>query len=560
MTKPLSPADAVPESDDGSSAFPYLTDAQIDQIAKIANERTFADGEALWEIGDRNASFYVIRNGAVDIRQRLHDGDCVTIVQHKERGFTGDVDLLSGKSAVVEGRAHGAVSALEVCPERLRRLVVADSGLSDVILTAFFARRQALLAAGLGNLMLLGSRYSQNTFRIREFLERNSRPFRWVDLDADEDAAALLEGFGVAIEDTPVVVSADGDIYRNPGIEDMARCLGLSAVNDDRIHDVIVVGAGPAGLAASVYAASEGLDVVALDAVAPGGQASTSSKIENYLGFPTGISGRELAQRAQVQAEKFGAALSAPRGALSLDCSCPNTYKIDVGDGESVRGRAVVIASGAQYRRLPLAQAERFEGQGVYFGATAMEARLCAGEEVIVIGGGNSAGQAAVYLSGHAKHVHVMVRSEGLERTMSKYLIDRIDALGNTTLHTYTEVSNIFGEDRLERIETHCKKTGEKTLRDIRNLFVFIGAAPNTDWLNGCVALDEKGFVITGRDIPESELDAEKWLDHRPSLLETSLPRIFAAGDIRSGSTKRVASAVGEGSISVQFIHQALAR
>jgi thioredoxin reductase (NADPH) len=339
----------------------------------------------------------------------------------------------------------------------------------------------------------------------------------------------------------------------------MARCFGLSRVDGERIFDVIVAGGGPAGLAAAVYAASEGLEVLIVDSVAPGGQASTSSKIENYLGFPTGISGRELAQRAYVQATKFGAEVAAPRAVAGLDVG-NRPYALDIGDGQQVRGRTVVISTGAKYRRLPLPNAEKYEGRGIYFGATFMEARMCSQQEVVIVGGGNSAGQAAVFLSQHAKHVHIAIRSESLEHSMSKYLIHRIEASPKITLHPHTEITALAGDEVLEGIELTDNRTGESRTSDIQHAFIFIGATPNSDWLPPEIAVDGKGFVRTGRDLEPDELDADLWpVRRQPFLLETSVPGIFAAGDIRSGSTKRVASAVGEGSISVSFIHQVLA-
>ena len=539
-------------------AFPRLDDAEIAQLESIARTSRFADGEALWEVGERNASFYVILDGAVDIRQRRHDGTATVIVRHGRGGFTGDVDLLSDHAAVVEGRAAGDTTVLEICPQTLKRVVVALSGLSDTILQAFLARRRALIAGGYGSILLLGSRYSPDVFRIRDFLERNARPFLWWDLDSNENVAALLEGFGIRPDETPVIVDTNGNVYRNPAIEEMAHCMGLNTVAADRLYDVVVVGSGPAGLASAVYAASEGLGVLVVDAVAPGGQAGTSSKIENYLGFPTGISGRELAQRAHLQAEKFGATVAVPRRASRLHGAEP-PFAVELDDGEVVRGRTLVVASGANYRRLDVDDAPRFEGRGLYFGATAMEAQLCKEQAVIVVGGGNSAGQAAVYLSRHASEVHVLIRGGGLEQSMSTYLIDRIEAIPNISLHRHTQIVALDGDDRLAGVTVADTQTGARTDYPIGHVFVFIGAAPNTDWLAGHVALDDKGFVLTGRDLPPAALDETLWPDgRRPTLLETSRPGIFAAGDVRSGSTKRVASAVGEGSICVQFIHRAL--
>jgi len=540
-------------------AFPVLSSEQIRLIAEVGERRLFSDGDDVWQIGRAMTSFFVVVRGAVEVFQVSGTGEEHQVVVHQPGEFTGDIDLLSSSATVVGARAHGETETIEVPAERLRRLVVENSELSDIILAAFLARRQELIATGRGSLTVVGSRYSPDTFRIREFLERNSRPFEWIDLESDERVSQLLEGLGLGPGDTPVVIDSSGVVSHNPTIEEMAECFGLSRVDERQIYDVVVVGGGPAGLAAAVYAASEGLEVLIVDAVAPGGQASTSSKIENYLGFPTGISGRELAQRAFVQATKFGAEVAAPREVVGLDVGS-RPYTLDTGGGQSVRGRTVVISTGAKYRRLPIANAGGFEGRGIYFGATFMEARMCSSEEVVIVGGGNSAGQAAVFLSQHAKHVHVVIRSESLEHSMSKYLIHRIDASPRITLHPRTEITALFGDEVLEAIELTDNRSGESRRADIRHAFIFIGATPNTGWLPPEISLDERGFVRTGRDLEPGDLAPDGWPGRRqPYLLETSVPGVFAAGDVRSGSTKRVASAVGEGSIAVSFIHQVLA-
>ena len=541
-------------------AFPVLTERQIEPFAAVGTRRVFAPGETVWPIGGIQTSLFIVKSGAVEVYQVSGRGEEHQVVVHQPGEFTGDIDLLSSNATVVGARAVGETETIEIPAKSLRALVVSNSELSDILLAAFLARRQELLESGLGSVTLIGSRYSPDTFRISEFLERNSRPFEYIDLESNENVSLLLEGFGVKVEETPILVDSGGAVYHNPSIERMAECFGLSRVDDTRIYDVVVVGAGPAGLASAVYAASEGLDVLIVDAVAPGGQASTSSKIENYLGFPTGISGRELAQRAFVQAEKFGARLAAPRRVEHLDVGV-RPYALDIGGDQTVRGRTVVIATGAQYRRLPIENAERYEGRGIYFGATQMEARLCGGDEVAIVGGGNSAGQAAVFLSQRAKHVHIHIRSDSLDHSMSRYLIQRIEASPKITLHPQTEITALHGEDTLESIEITDRRTGECHSAPIRYAFIFIGATPNTKWLPPTVALDEKGFVRTGRDVHPEEMPADTWKTERPPyLLETNYPGLFAAGDVRAGSTKRVASAVGEGSIAVSFIHQVLAR
>jgi thioredoxin reductase (NADPH) len=395
--------------------------------------------------------------------------------------------------------------------------------------------------------------------RIKEFLTRNGHPYTYLDLDKDTGVQEMLDKFKVGVDEIPVLICRGTTVLRNPSNQQVADCLGLNPKLDEtRVLDVVVVGAGPAGLAAAVYAASEGLNVLMIETTAPGGQAGSSSKIENYLGFPTGISGQNLAGRAYAQAQKFGAKLIIARSAIKLSGKRP--YKIGIDDGHFVTGRTVVIATGAQYRKLPLKNLDAFEGRGIYFGATFIEAQLCTNEEVIVVGGGNSAGQAAVFLSEMSKHVHMLVRSNGLADTMSRYLIRRIEDSPKITLHVCTEISALEGENHLERVEWRDKNTGAAAMQDIRHIFLMTGATPNTQWLSDCVALDDKGFVRTGSDLTEEDLLKSGWpLERHPFLLETSLPGVLAVGDVRSGNVKRVASAVGEGSISIHLAHKALA-
>ncbi len=542
----------------GRIAFPRLDEQQLSRIREVARERTLANGETLWSVGERTASFFVVLSGEVEIRQPDTQGKSHLIVRHGPGGFTGDVDLLSPKASVVEGVAYGETQVLEVCPDTLKRLVVADSQISDTVLAAFMARRRLLMMQGMGDITLIGSRYSPEVYALREFLERNSRPFRWIDVEADETYENLLEAFRISPEDTPAVITSTGKVCRNPSVTSLAANLGLSDIGDERVYDMVVVGAGPAGLAASVYGGSEGLDVVVLDATAPGGQAGTSSKIENYLGFPMGISGRELAQNALMQAEKFGVRFVTPRRACGL-IRDGKVYVITLENDKRLRTRTLCIATGVFYRRLPAQGAANFEGRGIYFGATGMEAELCRNEQIAIVGGGNSAGQAAVFLSKFASKVHILIRSGDLEHSMSRYLINRIESLSNVKLHKHTQITHFQGNGRLEQVHVRRGEAQDTERFPVRHVFVFIGAAPNTDWLQGGVSLDEKGFVCTGPDVPLEALELEEWgADRRPFIFETNRPGVFAAGDVRSGSTKRVASAVGEGSVIVQFVHKVI--
>jgi thioredoxin reductase (NADPH) len=545
-----------PEHD--PNAFPVLSAGQIDRIRPFGTVRETKAGEILFEQGDEVIRFYVLLSGHMEIVQPAREGEGeILVAEHVPGEFTGEVTMISGRRSLVRGRITKAGQVLEVTPEHLRALIQADAELSEILMRAFILRRLALIAHGLGDVVLLGSRHSAGTLRLREFLGRNGHPHSYVDLDTDRTAQELLDRFHISIEDIPVVICHGTHVMRNPSPQRLADCLGFNELpNESQVRDVVVVGAGPAGLAAAVYAASEGLNALVLETNAPGGQAGSSSKIENYLGFPTGISGQELAGRAYTQATKFGAEIVVARSAERLDCD-KHPYRIVLDDGHSLSARTIVIASGAQYNRLAVPNLAQYEGAGIYYGATYIEAQLCGGEEVIVVGGGNSAGQAAVFLSQTARKVHMLVRGKCLAASMSRYLIARIEENSNIDLRLNTEIVALAGNGHLEQVTWRDRKTGETETRDIPHIFVMTGAAPHTDWLRGCLALDARGFIKTGRDLTPEELS--NWNRGRPPmLLETSLPGVFAVGDVRANNVKRVANAVGEGSIAISFVHQAL--
>ncbi|HEV8143756.1 MAG TPA: FAD-dependent oxidoreductase [Methylomirabilota bacterium] len=538
--------------------FPRLTPAQVGRISSVGERRSVRSGEVLFELGEQNTRFFVVIEGAIEIVRPV-DGREERITVHGPGEFTGEINMLSARRALVRGRVLGDGSIVVVDREHLRALVQRDFELSEILMRAFILRRVALIAHGESDLILIGSRHSARTLQIREFLSRNAQPFTYQEVESDPDVQALLDRFQVGVDEVPVVVCQEGQLLRNPSIEALAAGLGLSPEFDAAAtRDVVIVGAGPAGLAAAVYAASEGLDVLVLEDIAPGGQAGSSSRIENYLGFPTGISGQDLAGRALVQSEKFGAEVAIARGAVGLDCTS-KPYKVQLATGEVVRTRTVVIASGAKYRKPTLPELSRFEGAGIMYSATHVEAQLCKGEEIAVVGGGNSAGQAVVFLSQSSAEVNVLVRGPGLAESMSRYLIQRIEDSSNVVLRTRTQIDALEGTDRLERVRWRQLDTGESQTRPIRHVFLMTGADPNTAWLKGCLVLDDKSFVKTGADLHPGELETAAWpLARRPDLLETSRPGVFAVGDVRSGSVKRVASAVGEGSVCVQLIHRAL--
>ena len=538
--------------------FPKLTQAQIARISGVGERRKVRSGEVLFELGEQNTRFFVVIEGAIEIVRPV-DGREERITVHGPGEFTGEINMLSARRNLVRARALDDGSIVVVDREHLRALVQRDFELSEILMRAFILRRVALIAQSGSGLVLIGSRHSRRTLEIREFLSRNGQPLTYHELESEPDVQALLDRFEVRVGDVPVIVCETGQVLRNPTIETLATGLGLSPeIDASATRDVVIVGAGPAGLAAAVYAASEGLDVLVLENSAPGGQAGSSSRIENYLGFPTGVSGLDLAGRALTQAEKFGAEVAIARGAVGLDCTS-KPYTVRLATGEAVRTRTVVIASGARYRKPTLPELSRFEGTGVMYSATHVEAQLCKGEEVAIVGGGNSAGQAAVFLSQSSADVHMLVRGPGLAESMSRYLIQRIEDCSNVVLRARTQVDALEGTGGLERVRWRELDTGRTQTRPIRHLFLMTGADPNTSWLKGCVALDDKNFVKTGADLNPAELEeARSPLARRPDLLETSRPGVFAVGDVRSGSVKRVASAVGEGSVCVQLIHRAL--
>jgi len=544
--------------DRAEQTFPTLTDRQIDRIAAVGQRMSVPAGELLFDVGQQNTRFFVVVSGEIEIRQPAAEVDRV-IVRHGPGAFTGEINMLSARRSLV--RAHTSAPSELIVADRevLRRLVQTDPELSEILMRAFILRRVALLQGASDAMVLIGSRHSADTLRIKEFLSRNGQPFQYEDVETDPSVEALMDRFHVGVNEIPIVVCAAGHVLKNPSIEALASAVGLDATLDPAaVRDVVIVGAGPAGLAAAVYAASEGLDVLVLEATAPGGQAGTSSRIENYLGFPTGISGQALAGRALAQAQKFGAEVAIARTAVRLDCDS-RPYRVYLSDGTEVRTRAIVIATGVRYRTLNVAGLERYDGNGVYHSATHLEGQLCDGQEVVIVGGGNSAGQAAVFLSQIAKRVQILVRGPGLAESMSRYLIQRIECSPSIDLQTRSQVVAADGDGRLERLTWRHVDTGQETTRPISSLFVMTGADPNTAWLEGCLLMDAKRFVKTGADLTVDDLAGAGWSRKRsPYLMETSIPGVFCVGDARANSVKRVASGVGEGSICVQLLHRAL--
>jgi thioredoxin reductase (NADPH) len=546
---------AIPSENDPSSptnrreqTFPHLNEEMAARLVKYGVEEVVPEGTVLFRRGDRRIDYFFVIDGCIEIYDIGEDGHPNVFTVHGPNQFTGEVDLFSERQIMVNGRTGSDTRLVRVDPSSFRKLVSGEPDIGEIIMRAFILRRVGLIQSGQGGVTLAGSAHAADTVRLRSFLIRNGYPYRLLDTDIDEDARHLIDGFGLHPSECPVVIMPDRRVMRCPTTSELADELGITIVLDsDHVHDVAVIGAGPAGLAAAVYAASEGLDTLVLEALAPGGQAGTSSKIENYLGFPTGISGQALAGRAQVQAMKFGAHMAIARSVQGMDCS-RHPYRLLLDDGTSVAARAVVVATGARYRKLDHVDYERFEGQGIHYAATAMEATLCAGEDVVVVGGGNSAGQAAVFLARTVAHVHILVRGDGLAATMSDYLVQRIAQSPRITLHTRCQIDHLDGDAYLREVGWKCID-GTQTRIKAGSLFVMIGAEPNTAWLDGCLDLDRKGFVLTGRD-------ADGYAT--PSPFATTLRGVFAVGDVRSGSIKRVASSVGEGSVVVQAIHRFL--
>ncbi len=545
---------------DRDIAFPLLPPRDIDALSSRGTPRDVRAGEVLFAEGDRDIGFFVVLDGAIEILEHSR-GSPHTVAVHQPGEFTGDVDMLSGRAVLVEGRAVRDGRVLQLQADELRRAVEELPELGGTLLKAFLARRRLLLEEGFEGVRIIGSRFSPEAHRLRDFAIRNAIPFRFLDLETDAQAEALLRQFKVPVSATPIVMDAEGEWYSNPSLADIGACMGMvQRMDEGRVYDLVVVGAGPAGLASSVYAASEGLDVLTAEMVAPGGQAGTSARIDNYLGFPESISGRELTDRALLQAQKFGAKITVPSTVRALGIEGGERI-VTLADGTRLRARCVLVATGVAYRKLDIGNFSDFEQAGIYYAATDMEAKLCRGEDVVVVGGGNSAGQAVVHLAGFARQVHVVVRKPDLGEGMSRYLVDRIQSLPNVTVHTGSAVTELEGNGRLDAVHVRNGATGVRRLATT-SLFLFIGADPNTSWLRGCVELDAHGFVLTGTDLPPGTAERESWraAGRSPFLLETSLPGVFAAGDVRSGSVKRCASAVGEGAMAVSFVHKHIAR
>jgi len=548
--EPVDPSDPYVRN---VQTFPVLTLEQIERAKSLGQEEALPKGIILFERGERSVDFFIVLQGNIEIYEhRQHGLNVVTI--HGEHQFTGEIDLFNSRQILVSGRMGEDGRVLRFDRQQFRKLIAAEPDIGETVMRAFILRRMGLISHQQAAVTLIATKESADELRIERFLRRNGYPLEILTYDAACQETALLHNVDLKEDQLPVVYIHLGEqLLYNPSNLELAEQLGLVEVlPPDRVYDVAIVGGGPAGLSAAVYAASEALDTVLIEAEAPGGQAGTSSKIENYLGFPTGISGQALAGRAQVQAQKFGATIALPFLVNKIDCQS-HPFILTLDSGIQIQTKAVVIASGAHYRKLNFEHP--FDNAGVYYAATAMEGGFCQNESAIVVGGGNSAGQAAVFLSRHASHVHLLVRGDDLKATMSDYLISRIISSDRITLHTQTEITDLQGDRHLEQVTWHDRSANTIETQEIRHVFLMIGAVPNTGWLQDCLTLDEKGFICTGIQL----IDRQNWtLERHPMVLETSVPGIFAAGDVRSGSVKRVASAVGEGAIIISQVHQFL--
>ncbi|MET8894405.1 FAD-dependent oxidoreductase [Streptomyces albogriseolus] len=551
--------ESVPfETVDIYGAYPRLPEDQIDRLAQHGRRREVDAGDVLIREGERCETFYVVLSGSIAILEDYGTPEERLLRVHGPGRFIGELGLLSGQVAFYTAMVRDPGEVLALSMDQLRELVTRDSVLGDLVLRACLGRRALLVGQGAG-FRIVGSRYSPDTRRLREFAARNRLPYRWIDLETDEEAEALLRRFGVGPEETPLVIWRDTTLLRNPSNAELARLIGLPSLPAGNHHgDLLIIGSGPAGLAAAVNAASEGLGTTLVEAMATGGQAGTSSRIENLLGFPSGISGAELTDRAVLQADKFGARISVPAEAARLEPR-DGHYAVGFADGSEITARAVVLATGARYRRLHVPGIERLEGTSVHYSATVYEAQQCRTDPVAVVGGGNSAGQAVLFLAGYAPQVYLLVRGPSLEAHMSRYLIDQVERHPRVRVLLHTEMTEAIGDETLEAVEVVDRRTGEHRRLPVRALFVFTGADPHTEWLSGALALDARGFVLTGAEAQALSVPGVWQSQGRACLtLETSLPGVFAAGDVRSGSVKRVASAVGEGAMSIHFVHRYL--
>lgn len=535
--------------------FPQLTPQQVKVLHEYGSEEHYKERTVVFKEGDTNYDFYVVLSGSIEIEDPSNHDHLITT--HHKNEFSGDSSMLSSRAAHVNGYATPGTYVLRVRPAKLKDAISKHSDISDMLLNAFLLRQESVLADYKGGSKVVGSGTSKETYEILDFMDKNHIWYTLLDTDKSEEAKNLLEHFNISEKDLPFIMNNEQELYIRPTIEQIARCTGVLTEFEDKVFDVLVVGAGPAGLAASVYAASEGLSVVTIDNKAPGGQAGKSSKIENYLGFPTGISGGDLANRAYIQAQKFGCTISIPHTAEKLEYN-NHQFTLHATNGKKIKSSTLIIATGASYRKLPIPDIEKYEGSGIYYSATGMNINSCKNAVVGVVGGGNSAGQAALFLAKYAKEVKIMIRGGDLGSKMSDYLVQRIDASENINVKYYCEVTELSGNHHLEAIHVSVKDGSNERI-EMNNLFTFVGAAPCTEWMENFIITDQKGFICTGNALNDQDLSHHPIYRNRdPQQLETSIPGLFAVGDVRNGSTKRVASAVGEGSICISQVHQFL--